>query len=63
MTILDKRAEKLHHLQQQSLVVQTMSGWVNLEQEKHVLREELRAEYIQVNRLAQGWTFIPPRKP
>lgn len=65
MSILDKRAEQLHVLDRRSHEAQTFCGWLNLEQEKEVLAEALRSEYTAVNRLAQGWTFIPPstRKP
>jgi hypothetical protein len=60
MTILDKRVEKLDALNQNISRAQTISVWLCLVHEHHVLREALKVEGARMNRLALGWTYMPP---
>lgn len=62
MTVLDKRSEEMSVLDARISAAPTMRAWLNLVQEKHVLGEQLRGDLAHVNRLAQGWTYIPPPK-
>lgn len=62
MAIIDRRIEKLHTLNKNLPCASTFGEWLGLVQEQHALKETLCAELAEVNRLARGWTYIPPPK-
>ncbi len=60
--IVDRRIEEVKRLEAELPQATTFGAWMNLLTERHVLRQELRAEVVEVNRLARGWTYMPPPK-
>lgn len=62
MTVLDKRAAQLSALDARISAATHFCEWLDLVQEQYVLGESLRGDLAHVNRLAQGWTYIPPPK-
>lgn len=62
MSVVDRRVEEVKKLEALLPAASTFDSWMKLLTERHVLRQDLRAEVAEVNRLARGWTYVPPPK-
>lgn len=60
MALIDRRIETLHALDTRIKTASTFGAWLGLLNEQDALRKNLHAEHSEVNRLARGWTYIPP---
>lgn len=59
MSVIDRRVEEVKKLEARLPMAATFGKWMSLVVERHALRQELRAEEVEVNRVARGWTYLP----
>lgn len=61
MSVLDQRVDQLHHVTSQMRRAPTFGAFLWLEQQRMRLQRALRDEMDDLQRLSQGWVYVPPR--